>query len=110
MAQKVEVTLIDDLDGSEATQTVLFGLDGKTYEIDLSGPNAEKLREGLAPFVGAGRKTSAGRTTARRTGSDKSTDDTASIRAWAKENGYDVNDRGRVPADIKKAYADALAA
>ncbi|MFJ7590168.1 Lsr2 family protein [Streptomyces sp. NPDC097617] len=110
MAQKVEVTLIDDLDGSEATQTVLFALDGKTYEIDLSDPNAEKLRGGLAPYLGAARKMSGGRTTARRMGLGKPADDTAAIRAWAKERGYDVNDRGRVPANIKAAYTDAHAA
>ncbi|MGW6571651.1 histone-like nucleoid-structuring protein Lsr2 [Streptomyces sp. NPDC054945] len=110
MAQKVEVTLIDDLDGSEATQTVVFALDGKTYEIDLSDGNAEKLRGDLAPFLGAARKTSGGRTAARRMGSAKPADDTAAIRAWAKEKGYDVNDRGRVPANIKAAYTDAHAA
>ncbi|THA41798.1 Lsr2 family protein [Streptomyces sp. A1547] len=110
MAQKVEVTLIDDLDGSEAAQTVVFALDGKTYEIDLSDGNAEKLRGGLAPFLGAARKTSGGRTAARRMGSAKPADDTAAIRAWAKAQGLEVNDRGRVPADIKQAYANAHAA
>ncbi|MFD6970593.1 Lsr2 family protein [Streptomyces sp. NPDC059949] len=110
MAQKVEVTLVDDLDGSGATQTVLFALDGKTYEIDLNDANAEKLRGDLAPFLGAARKTSGGRTAARRMGAAKPSEDTAAIRSWAKANGHDVNDRGRVPADIKQAYADAHAA
>ncbi|MBT2541379.1 Lsr2 family protein [Streptomyces sp. ISL-44] len=110
MAQKVEVTLVDDLDGSEATQTILFALDGKTYEIDLNDAHAAKLREDLAPFLGAARKTSGGRTTARRMGSAKPGEDTAAIRSWAKASGYDVNDRGRVPAEIKKAYAESHAA
>ncbi|MFF1776970.1 Lsr2 family protein [Streptomyces virginiae] len=110
MAQKVEVTLIDDLDGSEATQTVVFALDGKTYEIDLSDGNAEKLRGDLAPFLGAARKTSGGRASARRMGSGRPADDTAAIRAWAKEKGYDVNDRGRVPAKIREAFAATQAA
>ncbi|MER7989642.1 Lsr2 family protein [Streptomyces noursei] len=108
MAQKVQVLLVDDLDGGEANETVTFALDGKSYEIDLSDANAEKLRDSLADFVKAGRKTggrSAGRgkTRAASAGSP----DTAKIRAWAKENGYNVNDRGRVPADIREAFEKA---
>ncbi|MEE1817635.1 histone-like nucleoid-structuring protein Lsr2 [Streptomyces sp. NPDC004288] len=109
MAQKVQVLLVDDLDGVEADETVTFALDGKTYEIDLTTANAEKLRGLLEPYTAGGRRTG-GRTTAGRgkgravaTGSQ----DTAKIRAWAKENGMNVNDRGRVPADIKAAYEDA---
>ncbi|MEU6625863.1 Lsr2 family protein [Streptomyces litmocidini] len=109
MAQKVQVLLVDDLDGGEADETVTFALDGKTYEIDLTTANAEKLRGLLEPYTTSGRRTG-GRTTGGRgkgravaTGSP----DTAKIRAWAKENGMNVNDRGRVPADIKAAYEDA---
>ncbi|GGU79547.1 Lsr2 family protein [Streptomyces litmocidini] len=109
MAQKVQVLLVDDLDGGEADETVTFALDGKTYEIDLTTANAEKLRGLLEPYTTSGRRTG-GRTTGGRgkgravaTGSQ----DTAKIRAWAKENGMNVNDRGRVPADIKAAYEDA---
>ncbi|MER7947773.1 Lsr2 family protein [Streptomyces sp. NPDC096079] len=109
MAQKVQVLLVDDLDGGEADETVTFALDGKTYEIDLTTANAEKLRGLLEPYTAGGRRTG-GRTTGGRgkgravaTGSQ----DTAKIRAWAKENGMNVNDRGRVPADIKAAYEDA---
>ncbi|MFD7917643.1 Lsr2 family protein [Streptomyces sp. NPDC059740] len=113
MAQKVQVLLVDDLEGGEADETVTFALDGKTYEIDLNTANAEKLRESLADFVKAGRRTG-GRSTAGR-GSGKSrassggNPDTAKIRAWAKKNGYNVNDRGRVPADIKEAFEKANA-
>ncbi|MFF0624458.1 Lsr2 family protein [Streptomyces sp. NPDC004296] len=108
MAQKVQVLLVDDLDGGEANETVTFALDGKSYEIDLSGANADKLRESLADFVKAGRKTGGrssgrGKTRAAAAGSP----DTAKIRAWAKENGYNVNDRGRVPADIREAFEKA---
>ncbi|MEV5084372.1 Lsr2 family protein [Streptomyces sp. NPDC056159] len=110
MAQKTVVQYFDDLDGSEATQTVLFGLDGKTFEIDLNDPHAEELRGILAPYVGAARKTSQGRTGLRRIGSTKPAEDTAAIRAWARANGYDVNDRGRISGEIREAYERANAA
>lgn len=106
MAQKVEVTLIDDLDGSAADETLTFGLDGKVYEIDLKSKNADKLRNALAPYITAGRKTG-GTRTRTKPGRSQGGDDTAAIRNWAKENGYEVNDRGRVPATIREAYAKA---
>ncbi len=112
MAQKVQVLLVDDLNGGEADETVTFALDGKSYEIDLTAANAEKLRNSLAEFVKSGRRTGgrggSGRGKARTTvvGSQ----DTAKIRAWAKENGYNVNERGRVPADIRAAYEAATGA
>ncbi|QHC26143.1 histone-like nucleoid-structuring protein Lsr2 [Streptomyces sp. GS7] len=108
MAQKVQVLLVDDLDGGEAHETVTFALDGKSYEIDLSEVNADKLRDSLAEFVKAGRKTggrSGGRGKVRA--ASAGSPDTAKIRAWAKENGYNVNDRGRVPADIREAFEKA---
>lgn len=109
VAQKVQVLLVDDLDGGEADETVTFALDGKTYEIDLNTANADKLRGLLEPYVKGGRRTggraSGGRGKARS--SSAGGQDTAQIRAWAKENGYEVNDRGRVPATIRKAYEDA---
>ncbi|NML52077.1 Lsr2 family protein [Streptomyces sp. R302] len=109
MAQKVQVLLVDDLDGVEADETVTFALDGKTYEIDLTTANAEKLRGLLEPYTTSGRRTG-GRTAAGR-GKGRvaasGSQDTAKIRAWAKENGMKVNDRGRVPADVKAAYEDA---
>ncbi|MFD7711104.1 Lsr2 family protein [Streptomyces sp. NPDC059785] len=109
MAQKVQVLLVDDLDGGEADETVTFALDGKTYEIDLTTSNADKLRGLLEPYVKGGRRTggraSGGRGKARA--ASGSSQDTAQIRAWAKENGYEVNDRGRVPASIREAYEKA---
>ncbi|MGK7222791.1 histone-like nucleoid-structuring protein Lsr2 [Kocuria flava] len=106
MAQKVQVHLEDDLDGGPADDTITFALDGKDYEIDLSTTNAEKLREALRPFAEAGRKTtrsggSARGTRSRGSGSDP---DTAKIRAWAKENGHEVSDRGRIHQSVKDAY------
>ncbi|MFF3850151.1 Lsr2 family protein [Streptomyces sp. NPDC002328] len=109
MAQKVQVLLVDDLDGGEADETVTFALDGKTYEIDLTTANADKLRSLLDPYVKGGRRTggraSGGRGKARA--ASGGSQDTAQIRAWAKENGYEVNDRGRVPATIREAYEKA---
>ena len=94
MAQKVEVHLEDDLDGGPAEHTVTFALDGKDYEIDLSADNAEKLREAL-------RRNSPRGTRSLASGSDP---DTARIRAWAKENGHEVSDRGRIHQSVKDAY------
>ncbi|WP_314178386.1 histone-like nucleoid-structuring protein Lsr2 [Streptomyces winkii] len=108
MAQKVQVLLVDDLEGGEADETVTFALDGKTYEIDLSTSNADKLRTVLEPYVKGGRRT--GGRSARgkgRASGGGSGQDTAKIRAWAKEQGYEVNDRGRVPANIREAYEKA---
>jgi hypothetical protein len=109
MAQKVEVILVDDIDGSEATETVRFGLDRTSYEIDLNAANAAALRNALARFTGAGRK--AGRTsrTAAANGR-KATDadlDKAEVRNWARANGVKVNERGRVPDAVVARYRAA---
>ncbi|MEX5301359.1 Lsr2 family protein [Kocuria sabuli] len=104
MAQSVQITLEDDLEGGEADETVQFSLDGKDYEIDLSTANAEKLREALHPYTAAARK--AARTPARSTGAraSKLDPDTAKIRAWARENGHPVSDRGRIHQSVKDVY------
>jgi len=116
MAQKVHIILEDDLDGSEATETVSFGLDGTNYEIDLNDDNANALREALATYVGHGRKVSGTRRSnggggARRTssaGSSSSDGPSAKeVREWARENGHDVPERGRIPADVREAYDSA---
>ena len=116
MAQKVQVLLVDDLDGGEADETITFALDGVAYEIDLKSENADRLREVLAPFVVKGRKQS-GRLSNARGGRGRAatarpaggTQDTAKVRAWAKENGFQVNDRGRVPSKVRSAYEKAHA-
>ena len=105
MAQQTIIQLLDDLDGSEASETIVFGLDGRTYEIDLNDKNAAKLRKTLAPYTDNGRKLNQTRGGKRASAGRSADGDTAQIRAWAKENGFEVNDRGRVPADIKEAYA-----
>jgi hypothetical protein len=111
VAQKVQVLLVDDLEGGDADETVTFALDGKTYEIDLNAKNAEKLRSALADFVSSGRRTGGrsgrGKGRSGSASSGGGSQETAKIRAWAKENGYEVNDRGRVPATIREAYEKA---
>jgi hypothetical protein len=108
VAQKVQVLLVDDLEGGEADETVTFALDGKSYEIDLSTSNAEQLRTVLEPYVKGGRRTGGRATRGKgRSSGGASSQDTAKIRAWAKEQGYEVNDRGRVPANIREAYEKA---
>jgi hypothetical protein len=112
VAQKVTVSLIDDLDGDKADETVEFGLDGKNYEIDLSADNARRLRTALADFVEAARRPG-GR---RRSGSAAAAAAVASrrppvdreqnqaIRDWARKRGMKVSDRGRIPADVLESY------
>ena len=106
MAQKIHIILEDDLDGSEASQTISFGLDGTTYEIDLNDKNANKLREALAPYVGHGRKVgNTGRRGGRKSVAASAAGPSAKeVREWARANGYDVPDRGRVSAEVRSAY------
>jgi Lsr2 len=98
MAQKVETLLVDDLDGSHAESTVRFGVDGADYEIDLSASHAQQLRDALAPYISAARRTGP---SLRRTG-HKATraPDPTEVREWARAQGIDVKDRGRVPAEL----------
>ena len=116
MAQQTTVKFIDDLDGSEASGTFDFSLDGKQYQIDLSDENAAKLRDALAPFVGAarkagGRRSGRGRTQQRSVAEDRparaSREETAAIRQWARENGHQVSERGRIPKSVVEAYQAA---
>src|SRR4051794_123747 len=105
MAQRVNVELIDDLDESPAAETVSFALDGVSYEIDLSESNASKLRDALAPYLGHARRTAGRRGGSSRgsssrssgsSGASGSNGNAADIRAWARENGFEVSERGRV--------------
>lgn len=109
MAQKVQVILIDDLDGGSAEETVTFGLDGNTYEIDLNAENVAKLRDAFAPWVGHGRKLArvAGKARRGRPSAASSGTSANTIRQWARANGYTVNERGRIAADIREAYEAA---
>ncbi len=108
MAQKVNIILIDDIDGSDADQTVTFGLDGATYEIDLNDAHAQALREALSGYVGHARKVSAGGGARRgRRAATTSASNTKEIREWARSQGMEVSERGRVSATIQEAYAAA---
>jgi Lsr2 len=111
MARKVQVLLVDDVDGSTADETVSFGLDGAHYEIDLSTENAAAFRDSLAQYVAAARKAGRpGTPKAARAGSatkpSPSTDraQNQAIRDWAKRNGLQVSERGRIPAEIIEKY------
>lgn len=107
MAQKVQVLLVDDIDGGTATETVTFGLDGVTYEIDLSDEHATQLRDALGTWVGHARKVG-GRSVSRGgAGRVRRATDAGDVRAWARENGYEVSERGRISAEIREAYAAA---
>jgi hypothetical protein len=105
LAQKIQTTFVDDIDGSEAEGTVRFGLDGAGYEIDLSVAHSEELHKALAPYITHARKTSALR--AARGRRDAGAIDTHQVREWAREQGIHVKDRGRVPADIAERYRRA---
>jgi hypothetical protein len=107
MAQKVHIVLEDDLDGSDATQTVSFGLDGASYEIDLNDKNAAALRDALATYVGHGRKVTGARRGRRSSSSSSSGYSAREIRDWARSNGHKVPDRGRIPAQVREAFESA---
>jgi len=116
MAQRVNVVLVDDLDGSDAAETVTFGIDGVDYEIDLSDGNAQELRGALSRYIDAGRRVAGRKAAGRRSGGGKGRrvasgadggPSASDIRAWARENGWDVPERGRVSADVREAYAAA---
>lgn len=115
MAQKVVVTLVDDLDGGQAEETVGFGLDGAAYEIDLSAANAGRLRDALAVFVASarkagGRKRGPGRPAGvkaaarpvRPAAADR--EQNRAIREWARKQGMEVSGRGRIPIEVLQAY------
>jgi hypothetical protein len=117
MARKVTIEISDDTDGSRADQTVPFGLDGVSYEIDLSNANANTLRAALTPFVSAARRTggrrikvAVGQATDNTKSETQATDEyTAAhdIRLWARDHGYELSDRGRIPASVVAAYTAA---
>lgn len=121
MAQKVVVSLVDDLDSSEADETVEFGLDGATYEIDLSEANAATLRDRLADYVAHARRSGGRRRSApaaaSSSGSRRSSggggraavdrEQNQAIREWARKQGMTVSERGRIPSEVSEAYHKA---
>lgn len=109
MVKRIETVLVDDIDGNPAAETVTFALDGVSYEIDLTADNAAKLRADFAAWINAGRRV-AGRKQAAKAalgGRARRRSNTDDLRAWARANGYDVKDRGRVPAEVVAAYEAA---
>ncbi|GAA3843569.1 Lsr2 family protein [Brevibacterium ammoniilyticum] len=109
MAREMRLVLTDDFDGSEAAETVRFSLDQGTYELELSTKNAEELRETFAPYIAKARRVANPGSRGRRGGASNSGPkrDTAKIREWAQENGYQLGDRGRIPQEIVQAYEAA---
>ncbi len=108
MAQKVQVLLVDDIDGGTADETVTFGLDGVSYEIDLTSAHAGELRDAFAQWVGHARKVGgragSAKGAAPARGRRSSSGDAQAIREWAKEHGHHVSERGRISAEVKAAY------
>ncbi|WP_345751924.1 histone-like nucleoid-structuring protein Lsr2 [Microbacterium rhizophilus] len=113
MARKIVHQLVDDLDGTVLEpgegETVLFSLDGRSYEIDLTADNAQALRDTFANYISAARRMSSGSSASASTRARRRTGQTdfGPIREWAKKNGYTVSERGRVPAAIIEAYEAA---
>ncbi|HZP54658.1 Lsr2 family protein [Actinocrinis sp.] len=110
MAQKVEVTLVDDLDGGKADETLVFGLDGTRYVIDLSEKNAKKLRDTLAKYIEAARRDRGGRAAGRGGAARKPAQggpNTSEVREWAKAQGFEVSERGRVSKDLIVKFQEA---
>ncbi|MGD0555999.1 MAG: Lsr2 family protein [Streptosporangiaceae bacterium] len=107
MAQRVQVSFVDDIDGSEAEGTVRFGLDGGNYEIDLNAKHAAELRDALGKYLEHARKAAGGAGRRPGRGPRPSRQDTTAIREWAKAQGLTVAERGRVPAEIIAKYQEA---
>lgn len=116
MAQKVTVSLVDDMDGGQADETVDFALDGVSYQIDLSNDNATELREALGNFLSSARRAGGRKKPGPKAGSSRGTgsgptsadrEQNQAIREWARKRGLKVSDRGRIPADIVDQYHKA---
>jgi hypothetical protein len=111
MAQKIQTLFIDDIDGGAAEGTVRFALDGTEYEIDLSSKHRDELHSAIGKYVEHARKVGGQARRTTRGGSRRgSTIDTAKVREWAKAEGYDIKDRGRVPAELVAKYQEAVGA
>jgi hypothetical protein len=112
MATVTMVSMVDDIDGSAGAESISFALEGIAYEIDLSAANAQKLRDALATYIAHGRKVGGRRTRATRSGRGRSAaavdrDQVAVIRDWARRNGHEVSDRGRLSAAVIAAFEAA---
>jgi hypothetical protein len=105
MVSKVITRLEDDLDGSEASETLHFSVDGVEYEIDLSRSNADKFRNSFGDYIAHGRKVGGSRRSRRSASSSQV--DVKAVRKWAASNGIEVSTRGRVPAEVIDKYRQA---
>jgi len=105
VAQRTQVLFVDDIDGSEATGTVRFGIGGTEYEIDLSQAHKDELAAAVGPYVAAARKVAVARRPARTPRPPRH--DQSQVRTWAREQGLKVSDRGRIPADVLAKYESA---
>ncbi len=103
MARQTQILLVDDIDGSQAAATIRFGFDGVSYEIDLSKEHADQFAEAMGPYVQAARRVSRERRTASTT-SRRDRHDQSAIRAWAREQGLKISERGRIPANVLADY------
>jgi hypothetical protein len=110
VAQRIQTLFIDDLDGGEAAGTVRFALDGTEYEIDLSTEHTDELHTALGKYIDHARKAGVTHRRAPRGRRAASAVDTTVVRSWAREHGYDIKDRGRVPADLVAKYQAAAGA
>jgi len=106
MAQKTIIQLEDDIDGTEADETVAFALDGTNYEMDLTSENADALRGVLDNYTAKARKVGKAKSS-RKAAAAPSGPAAAEVRAWAKDNGHNVSDRGRIPAEVRRAFDSA---
>ena len=102
MAQRTQVLYVDDIDGSEAEGTVRFGFDGNDYEIDLNKAHTEEFSKALSPFIAVARKAPGTRRTGR--GKRPARQNQSDVRAWARAQGIQVSDRGRIPSDVLDRY------
>ena len=102
MAQRTQVLYVDDIDGSEAEGTVRFGLGGADYEIDLNKKHADQLAQAIGPFIAAARKVPSSRRPAR--GARAGRHDLSDVRAWARDQGIKISERGRIPAEVLAKY------
>lgn len=110
MARRTMLVLEDDLDATPAQHQVSFSFEGVSYEIDLNEEHYAELQEAMAPWVSHARRVSGRRTSKRSSGDSASSSSSVSatdIREWARAEGMEVSDRGRVPANVRAAYEEA---
>ncbi|WP_449278308.1 histone-like nucleoid-structuring protein Lsr2 [Leucobacter sp. GX24907] len=110
MAKRIITELIDDIDGAPNARTVSFGLEGADYEIELSEENLSELRNALSPYIAKARRAEGSAAKPRRrsgAASGARKEELQAIRAWARDNGHAVSDRGRIPGAVIEAYRSA---